>query len=50
MPTQDAISHSKHRRRKSDSWANDFFFGASYMILGAILNNAIAQLIQMVSK
>lgn len=45
----DAITASP-RRRKSDSWANDFFFGSSYMILGAILNNAIAELIQMVSK
>lgn len=50
MPTQDAISHSKHRRRKSDSWANDFFFAACFMACGAILNNAIAQLMQMVSK
>lgn len=43
MPTQDAISHSKHWRRQSDSWANDFFFGASFMCLGAILYHVILE-------
>lgn len=38
----DAITASP-RRRKSDSWANDFFFGASFMCLGAILYHVILE-------